>query len=125
MHDIGTADMAHDAPRDRIPRGPKEWDSHDVQSVEILARRECHWSVISEHAIQCDNQNPMTFLALRGREFPHNIFHSANRWMELADDVNDLHVNKHPYASTATPQGLFGFASQHFLVPKISATQCA
>jgi hypothetical protein len=40
--------------------------------------------------------------------------------MELADDVNNSHVNKHPYASTATPQGLFGFASQHFLLLKVS-----
>ena len=50
--------------------------------TSISRTRSIH-PVISKHTIQRDDPNVVIFLALCGRKFPHNAFHSADGRMEL------------------------------------------
>src|SRR5262245_60322189 len=112
MQDISLADMPQHAEGKRVPVRSEIANPDHLDTGDELARRQSFVRLL-EHPVERDHAHGMALRHLRGGELPDYRLHAANRRMELADDVNNPHLNAMPPLRSQIQSGQR--ASQRFV----------
>jgi hypothetical protein len=93
VENIGIANMPQDRGRQGITFRAKIRNSNDFQPVYVFGTEQAFPFGRAKDTVKRDNSHLVTALALRPRKLHDDVFKSADRRMELPDDMDNAHIN--------------------------------